>query len=354
MAGGFYEGISFAGEPLDIPRRAMVQARQIYSLRTAEKLGLSHPASLPRLVQRGTANLLTRYSLPSGAFLHSLDREGRPVETQSELYTQAFVLFGLAHAYSLDQDARILDRARALLRYLQTERRAAGGGYSEWSKQGTVYASNPHMHLFEAALAWMAVDKGREWRALADELLELCRTKFIQAPSGILAEHFREGWRVKQEAGRFVFEPGHHFEWAWLMMMYEDLTGIALGPVYRRLIEIGETRGIAPGGSVVCDEVWSDFAPKKKTSRYWPQCERIKAAVQLAARGSADEKARFARVADTTLATLFLYLDAPVAGFCYDHMLENGQFADDPPKASFLYHVVNALDEYITVRPRLG
>ena len=42
-----------------------------------------------------------------------------------------------------------------------------------------VYRSNPHMHLFEAALAWMAVDRDPEWRSLADELCVLATTKFI-------------------------------------------------------------------------------------------------------------------------------------------------------------------------------
>ena len=49
--GGFVESLTFEGEPMDVPRRAMVQSRQIYSFLTGSRLGcvsreVAHQAAL--------------------------------------------------------------------------------------------------------------------------------------------------------------------------------------------------------------------------------------------------------------------------------------------------------------------
>lgn len=350
--GGFYEGISFAGETLRVPRRTLVQGRQIYSFRTARELGA---VSAPSLVAKAAEKLLRDHALPSGAFLHSVDDSGRPAETKSELYTQAFALFGLANAFAETREEKYRIAARALLAYLNRERRAPGGGYTELTKSGLAYESNPHMHLYEAALAWMRVDSGREWGELADQLADLTLQKFIDGSNGILAEHFHEGWEPIRENGAFVFEPGHQFEWAWLLAVHEELSGKDLGAARRRLYQNGEKYGIRRSGQPVAyDEVWSDLRPKKKTSRYWPQCERAKAAVRLGRESRGAERSAYAASADEAIGSLFLFLATPVRGLCFDTMEEDGSFSAEPPKASCLYHIVNALDEYIRIRPELG
>jgi mannose-6-phosphate isomerase len=288
-------------------------------------------------------HLLRSYSLSSGAFLHALGADGSVLDTRPDLYGQAFVLFGLAHAYGAEQDEAVKVRAKELLAYLQRERRLPEGGYSELGSEGILRESNPHMHLFEAALAWMSVDGDGAWRLLADELFTLCREKFIDPDTGLLVEHFGPGWRPLREGGRFVAEPGHHFEWCWLMEWYGRLTGKEVRACSGRLFALAERHGVSPQRGIIYDEVWSDFSPKKRSSRYWPHCERVKAALRLGEAAAADQ----------ALAQLFLFLDTPVPGLCYDHREADGTMAEQPPKSSFLYHVVNALDEYLSLRETL-
>lgn len=346
--GGFVENLSHQGERLDGPKRSMVQARQIYTFRAARDLGVCGAAEAARMVEH-SADFLVRYAfLPSGAIAHGMDRNGAIVNAMPDLYGQAFAIFGMANAYVMAPKPAYRDRAEGLVRYLESERRVKAGGFTEVKDGGIQYQSNPHMHLFEAFLAWVEIDPSPRapWRRLADEVFELCRSKFIDSRTGLLAEHFDEDWQPHRPAGgdgKFVFEPGHQYEWAWLLKWHERLTGQASSELAETLFRHSEAHGISRPRNTTYDEVWSDFTPKKKSARFWPQCERIKAALRLGD----------ARASDEALDALFQYLDAAAPGLWHDTWLEDGRFVDQPVKASSLYHIIGGLGEYLRVRPRI-
>ncbi len=350
--GGFIEALSLTGEPLDVPRRAMVQARQIYSFRTGMKLGCLPEGAARAAIGSACSALLERYSLPSGAFIHSVDAAGKPKNGQADLYTQAFALFGLANAFAVAPDERLKRRALLLADYLRRERRAPGGGYTEIENGAVVLRSNPHMHLFEAALAWMQADPDPRWRELAEEVLNLCLKKFIDPETGALCEYFQGTWEPVRTDGHFLFEPGHHYEWSWLMMLHEESTGRDLGRVRTGLFQAAEKHGIGRE-RLAFDEVWSHGVPKKRSSRFWPQGERVKAAVRLGARAPESARGEYARAADDAFGALFRFLQAPTPGLWRDTLLETGGFREEPAKASSLYHIINAFDEYIAFRPEM-
>lgn len=335
--GGFIEALSFAdGSPLDLPRRAMVQARQIYSLRTACDLGLIEKKRTQDIIARATEFLLNHYSLPSGAFIHSVSPKGLPENRTPDLYGQAFALFGLAHSYAMNPVPELEERAKALVKYLNAERSLPQGGFTELSSAGVMYEANPLMHLFEAAIAWMTVSQDPVWRNLAEPILDLCLTKFIDAKTGGLSEHFDGLWTPVQQERGSVLEPGHHYEWSWLMSKYEKLTGVDLGRVRGKLFELSEKFGVCPERKVVYDELWSDFSPKTKSSRFWTQCERIKCAADRGAFPEATE----------AMEALTLFFETPVKGLWLDRMAEDKSFKGENAKASSLYHIIGAIAEY--------
>lgn len=337
--GGFVEALSLRGEPLDLPRRAMVQARQIYSFKTARDMECLPAAEAESIIARSSAFLVARYSLPSGAFRHAVEGGGKPGSDRVDLYTQAFALFGLANAYAVNKDAALKARALDLLAYLRRERRGPWGGFTELEDGRAVLRSNPHMHLFEAALAWMEHDADPRWRELADELLALCLGRFVDPAARALCEIYEDDGTPRREGGRFFFEPGHHYEWAWLMAVHQALTGRDTELIRAALFLTAEASGVSPAGFAL-DEVWSDGAPKKVSSRFWPQGERVKAAVRLGEFAAADQ----------AFGALSRYLETPVAGLWRDTVLENGEFREEPAKASSLYHIINAISEYAAFR----
>lgn len=344
--GGFYESLNFSGEPEGLPRRALVQARQIFSFRTALELKAIDAAMATKAIHSGLQYLMQKYSLPSNAFSHSVTMEGKPVNAIPELYTQAFALFGMANAYAVQPHPATKARAKALLQYLNSERKLADGGFAELINDQIAYEANPHMHLFEAAIYWMEVDPDPEWRTLADSILELCLSRFIDPTTGFLAEHFDEKWQPLKVEGRFVFEPGHQYEWAWLMGRYEKITKRDLLSARTKLFDLSEQFGILASRKAVIDEAWSDGLPKLKTSRFWPQCERIKAAMQLARDPRITNSAKYTLAAYQSVETLMKFFDTPRMGLWYDTWTDSGEFKASSAKASSLYHIIGAYAEF--------
>jgi mannose/cellobiose epimerase-like protein (N-acyl-D-glucosamine 2-epimerase family) len=375
--GGFEESLSPEAKPSGAPRRAMVQARQIFSYAEALRMEVLPRAQVEAILKNSTQFLIQKYQLPSGAFRHAVHPDGLPESPQSELYTQAFALFGLARTFSVLPNPEYKKSAKALLNYLKTERRAPLAGFTEIKNDQILFQSNPHMHLFEAALAWFAVDPDPEWKSLCHELADLCQTRFIDPKTGALCEHFDQNWQpLRDDKGRFHFEPGHHYEWAWLFIQYEKQLQTSLGALPVRLFDLAENAGLqmrslsqsmlssSPLKSALfaknnvrfaMDEVWSDLQPKKQSSRFWPQTERVKAAVELGMRSTnPSEQSRYAKSADEAMTALVAYLDSPFAGAWQDTLSETNEFVPLAPKASSLYHIILAMSEFVSKRPSLA
>lgn len=347
--GGFYEAFSFEGTPQDIPRRCMVQARQIYSFRVCSELDLCDKNLAHKAIDLGVESLIRKYSESNGSFAHAATAEGSITNKTPDLYAQAFALFGLANAYRLSKKEHLKERALKFVEYLYKERKLLQGGFSELQDSEVLFEANPHMHMFESALAWMEIDSHPEWKRLADDILNLALTKFIDKQTGALAEHFNSDWTPKTVDGNFVFEPGHHYEWAWLMGLYQKYTGKDLLAVRLKLVELAEAHGIHTERKAVIDEVWSNGDVKTSSSRFWPQCERIKILLQLSYEKT-EQKNYYLSKSDDATKALFKFFETPKKGLWYDIWLDDGEFKIQPAKASSLYHITGALTDYIRFR----
>src|SRR3546814_14300515 len=83
------------------------------------------------------------------------------------------------------------------------------------------------MHLLEAFLALYEASGEAHWLARAQSIHDLFRRHFLQ--QGQLVEFFDADWREVPQDGRDgarrLREPGHFFEWAWLLHRLALLTG---------------------------------------------------------------------------------------------------------------------------------
>ncbi len=117
--GQFVEALDADGRPLDLPRRALVQARQMVVCCAGGRLGWRGPWA--ELASAAGDALLARGRNDEGDWIYSFDAAGAPADTRSDLYTQAFVILGFAEA------AKALGRAR-LPRGRRRHSGAAGAG----------------------------------------------------------------------------------------------------------------------------------------------------------------------------------------------------------------------------------
>ena len=269
-----------------------------------------------------------------------MNSDGSPYDDTTALYDQAFFLFAAATAARAipDRRAGLEEGALAHLDAVEGHFRHMAGGFRETDAERP-FQSNPHMHLFEAMLAWEALTGRPRWGETADLIAELCLTRFVDAQSGALREFFDAVWSpAPGELGRIV-EPGHQFEWAWLLKRWGDARDHAgAKAAARRLFEIGVTHGVDAERGVAFNALDDEFAPLDPVARLWPQTERIKAALSLAGED------RGAQVA-AACAGLQRYVEVTPKGLWRDRLSPDGSFVDEPAPASSFYHIVCALNE---------
>lgn len=339
----FIENLSFDGRAQNSARRALVQARQIYSFAEGARLRVINEVTAREIVESHTQSFIKTYSLDSGAFVHSVNAEGKHLNLDVDLYTQAFAIFGLAQAYEFSKNPAFKEAALKNYSYLERSRRNGSGGFTEIKDNKVLFQSNPHMHLFEAAVAWLKIDTSPEWKKLADELYELSTNQFIDSKTELLAEHFDQNWKPIRTDNNFIFEPGHMYEWSWLFYQYRQLVA-GDNEESRSLFQQAEKLGLSENQELAYDEVWSNGKVNKSSSRFWPQCERIKSAVIL-------HEGKVADIAMKSLMDHFLLMDR---GLWRDTLLVAGQYAEIPVKASSLYHIIMAISEYVELRPKIS
>lgn len=335
--GAFREGLSLEGAPYDPYRRARVQARQVFVFARAARLGIAGPW-LP-MAERGFEAYAARFERPDGLYVNRCDLQGAVVDARVCLYEQAFSLLALAELCAAKvEPAAMQARAERLLAALAGHRHPAGG-FRE--RDDHPFQSNAHMHLFEAALAWQAAGGGGAWGALAEEIATLALERFIDREGGFLREFFDAEWRpAAGDDGRWV-EPGHQFEWAWLLQRWWRMrAGLGTLEDARTLFENG-LRGVDRARGVAVNVLWDDLSVRDGAARLWPQTEYLKAALAMGQEAEALTAAR----------GLARYLDAPLRGAWRDRMRPDGGFEDEPAPASSLYHLALAVFELMAGAP---
>jgi mannose-6-phosphate isomerase len=201
------------------------------------------------------------------------------------------------------------------------------------------------MHLFEALLALYEATGDSAHLQRASALAALFRAKMFDASRGAVLEFFDADWRPMSDTFGQIVEPGHVFEWSWLLTRWRALDGGDLDAEAEQLRGFGERYGVDERG-VVRDQISIDGAPRKATSRLWTNTERLKA--NLVRFEHTGEEAA-ASAALQAFEIIMAYCDAPTRGLWRDQRLADGGYADEPTPASILYHIAVALAELLRV-----
>ncbi|MEN0088182.1 MAG: AGE family epimerase/isomerase, partial [Pseudomonadota bacterium] len=335
------------GTPTTTPRRARVQPRQAYCYAQAGALGWT--GDWRAGVQLAMSSFEETYRLEDGYFGDLASADGELLSAKFDLYNQAFALLGFASltqgfpAQAQDGEARAL----ALLAALRRDYGHPDGGFYEDQVRSGPLCSNPHMHLLEAALEWEATSSTNNpiWVELADELAQLAQAHFVDEGGLFLREFFDVDWSPHPSDERRVVEPGHQFEWAWLLARWarrrNDATALVTAG---HLFATGETHGMDKHRGLAVMALNDDFSPRDQLGRLWPQTERLKAALLLAQLADApQDSAQYTAIALAAANSLMQFFDVQTPGLWRDKMLEDGSWAEEPAPASSFYHIICAL-----------
>lgn len=263
-------------------RRLRIQARQIWVFSCAAALGAGVWARA--LAEQGFECLLARFHDPlHGGFWLMTSPAGEPLDRRKELYEHAFVLLACAAWFSVSRDdraRRVAGEVWGLIGEHLADPDHGGffdGGDEAWRAHRDMRRQNPHMHLFEALLAWAEVEPGGPWLDRADAIRSLLEGIFFDSSAGVLVEYFDAAWRRAAGPSGELVEPGHHFEWVFLL---EEHGRLRRRPAWcetsDRLFEWATSHGVDPSGGVF-DELRRDGSVARATKRVWPQTERLRA-----------------------------------------------------------------------------
>jgi mannose-1-phosphate guanylyltransferase / mannose-6-phosphate isomerase len=338
--GGFHEQLDGSGNAVPAPRRARVQARQVFVYATAQTLGWRGPGVEAAL--HGMRWFRTHYLRDDDLFRSEVASDGRPTGDAATLYDQSFALLAMA---ALDRLPGVppgfREQAEALLAALEGTMRHDAGGFRE--SHASAFQSNPHMHLLEAAMAWAEAGAGTKWESLADEIVDLCLSRFIDPDEGFLREHFTQRWEpALGERGRLV-EPGHQFEWAWLLARWARRRNKPEAELAARALFAAGARGIDPVRGVAVDALNEDMTIRSSRARLWPQTERLKAALLLH-EGRSDADDSYLAHALAAAESLWRYLEMPTRGLWRDKLTPTNRFVEEPSPASSFYHIIGAVE----------
>jgi N-acylglucosamine 2-epimerase/mannose-6-phosphate isomerase len=351
--GGYVEQMTLDGRDAAVAfKRTRVTARQIYVFSHGHMLGFSGGVELAR---HGLDFLTTKtWNGPDKGFARRLTREGGPLDPTPDLYDIAFCLFAFAWFHKATGDKSARDWLHRTLDFVETHMRHPSGlGFQnelppkDWRQQ------NPHMHLTEAMLAAFEATGEKRFESVAREIAGLFQTKFFDLKSGTLGEFFTDDLvRAPGDPGRHV-EPGHQFEWAWILNSCRRHLGMNLSAEIRATVGFAEAHGVDPGSFATYNVIHSDGSPVDRGSRTWPNCERLKAAIALQDLDGTDPT----RVLEESCGLLLdRYLAHRPTGTWIDTFDADGKPATDTIPASTLYHVFLAFTEVLRVcdEGRLG
>ncbi|HYC03366.1 MAG TPA: AGE family epimerase/isomerase [Azospirillaceae bacterium] len=341
--GGMHErlGEDLKPRPMGF-KRLVVQCRQMYVASHAYLLRRD-----PRDLELATHLfdwVLAHYRDPvHGGWWFSVTPDGSaPVDRSKDFYGHAFTLFALGWYLRASGDARVHAVAAHTADMIEGPLAHPNGlGHwvacgEDWTPKPGIRQQNPHMHLLEGYLSLLEAtgplgEGGARWVQGAERVMELVTQRFIGA-DGVLGEYYTDDWAPHPEEGHRA-EPGHHYEWAWLLAWAADRLGrpeaLAAAKGLHRFAE-----GCLLPEDRVLDEVDRQGRPVKTTRRIWPGGERIKA---LGLFGTREQL-------DRAIAALFRDYLRP-DGTWVEHLNADGSPMTDYLPGTTPYHIFLALAE---------
>lgn len=257
--GGVFESLDGEGRAAPAaPRTTLCQARVAFTL-----AHLHLATGDPRLLDwaREIHGLLeAKLRDPRGGYRVAVEADGAssadPASRARRAYDQSFALLALVTLRRADPAAVEAGRIEALWRFIEALTEPGTGALFEddamaerGARPGDLRAQNPQMHMLEAVLQAYEMTGEAVWLARASRYVELARARLIDPETGAVREFVAHDLEPLEGALGARREPGHQYEWVWLLRRYVELGGEAevLADADRMTV-FAEAHGLRRGG----------------------------------------------------------------------------------------------------------
>jgi len=343
--GLYHERLDWTGRPIRMSAlRLMVQARQVATYCRAKLDGLyDGTENALRCLETVERLYYGRDGYPGWVF--SIAQDDSVASGVRDLYAHAFILFAYGWAIQLSDDKRHRQIARRTAEEIAVIFATGNNGYLDSvPPQDALHRQNPHMHLLEAYLVLFDATGDDFYLDQSRALVQLAFDHLIDRRSGLLLEFFDAHWEPSEPLGRNHVEPGHLFEWAWLLHEYERLAlpanaeAVAIGEITGRFMNVGIARGCDPDTGLAFNAMTEDGVVLDRSTRIWPQTELLR----VLRRRDSLPKGTVLSVEQISMTFLERYAPERLNGGWIDRLDSNGEVCVDHMPASSLYHIYGA------------
>jgi mannose-6-phosphate isomerase len=355
--GGFYERLGKGFKPvLTGQRRLVTQCRQLAVYSHAAR-GMTKASY--RDLEKQFDFILGHYRDDATRLWHfALEDNAAVADRTCDLYALSFVIFSFSHYYLATGEERAMTAARGVLTLIDTKFRYEDyAGFAEaLDARGEILPKmrrqNPHMHLLEACLFAYETWKDEAYMTMADEIIGLFQKYFYDEKRHVVIEFFSDNLFPHFEKGHYI-EPGHAFEWVWLLKKHAGIKGDPAmhDAVALRLLENANAHGWDEKYGGIYDTLLPDGSVVADTKRIWPFCEALKAnALMLSV--APDRQAIKDRVAD--MVNIFEDKYMQKRGFWTEWLSRNLSPATDYMPGTTPYHVYFGITETMEILEKRG
>ncbi len=342
--GGVIESFDAQAAPmLNKPCRVLVQHRQIAVFALAYKQGwLPQAPQLIHGIREFLDTFATVEASPDPACLpryaHSVSADGMVLDPQVNLYDLAFQLLAYGCCHHAFGDDYFLRMSEALYQRLDAELKSNHGGWYENPYDHRVRRQNPHMHLLEAFLVLFQTSADIAWLDRATEVVSLFESHFYQYQPRCVLEYFESDWSLPR-IDLQIAEPGHMFEWVWLLRFYQSLTGMDLNALCDNLHQQANQFGIGAHGCPV-DSVSTTWQANASSARLWPATERVKSSLSQLSFSQQPAQEMVATALDAIKSLSHSFISHADSALHIDQINADGGTLNANAPASTVYHLM--------------
>ncbi len=285
---------------------------------------------------------------PDGGHRHSVAPDGSPLKApESALrnsYDQGFALLALAELRRAGIGDEIEAEMEACWQFVVTCLLDPATGALWEDDRGAegseVRAQNPQMHMFEALLAAYEATGVAVWLDRARNFARLAEGRLIDPATGAVREFLGSDMDPLEGPQGTQREPGHQFEWAWLLRKHAGLRGTLEGlRAAGRMERFAQAHGVNGLGFLAgapLAAVDAAGAVRDDTLLMWPLTEAGKVYAARAGEGDPTSADCARAIASTIFGRYFSPDGAPFWAKALDR---TGHPVGEPGLTRLLYHV---------------
>jgi mannose/cellobiose epimerase-like protein (N-acyl-D-glucosamine 2-epimerase family) len=346
--GGFIERLTQDGTPSDTGfKRVRVQGRQLYAFSNAAILGWNPRAE--EIADYGFQFLKKARVDNEGSWARRLSTDGAILDAEMDLYDAAFVVLGLITYHRLTGSQEALFLVETTLRRVRTLLAVPPkSGYRQSVAENGILRQNPNMHWFEAMLFCFEATKDPRYLDEVKRIYQRAAEDIIDSRTGALREVFDDQWNPAQEKGKVLVEPGHHYEWTWLLKRASRHFSVDT-TLIPKVAGFADRYGLNNSQNLVYDQVTDQGEVTESTTRLWVLTETIKAWL---VRPDVTEEKRVEKVREYESSLLRHFLQREPMGTWADRLDADGRVHDGPVPSSSMYHIMLATTELAAWREK--